>query len=93
VCHCTRAGHACVVPEMPCTISSESVSWPVRWRSEVISTEAPLSSTALFFLSQSNVTKHEEVAGAKHAQNEEEGGGADVSVDAGVVDKHAESVE
>jgi len=31
------------------------------------------------------------VAGAKQAQNEEEGGGADVSVDAGVADKHAES--
>ena len=30
---------------------------------------------------------------AKQAQNEEEGGGADVSVDAGVADKHAESVE
>jgi len=32
------------------------------------------------------------VAGAKQAQTEEEGGGADVSVDAGA-DKHAESVE
>ena len=31
--------------------------------------------------------------GAKQAQNEEEGGGADVSVDAGVADKHAELVE
>ena len=78
-----------MVPEMPCTISGT----PVRWRSEVISTEAPLSSTALFFLSQSKVIKQEEVAGAKQAQNEEEGGGAEVSVDAGVVDKHAELVE
>jgi len=33
------------------------------------------------------------VAGAKQAQNEEEGGGADVSVDTGVADKHAASVE
>jgi len=59
----------------------------------MISTEAPLSSTALFFLSQSIVTQQVAVAGAKQAQNEEEGGGADVSMDAGVANKHAESVE
>ena len=62
-------------------------------RSEVISTEAPLSSTALFFLLQSILAKQVAVAGAKQAQNEEEVGGADVSVDAGVADKHAQSVE
>ena len=39
------------------------------------------------------MTKQVEVAGAKQAQNEEEGGGADVSVDAGVADKHAELLE
>ena len=33
------------------------------------------------------------VAGAKQAQNEEEGSGTDVSVDAVVADKHAESSE
>ena len=33
------------------------------------------------------------VEGAKQDQNEEEGGGADVSVDAGVAETHAESVE
>ena len=33
------------------------------------------------------------VVGAKQAQNEEDCGGADVSVDAGVADKHAELVE
>ena len=59
----------------------------------MISTEAPLSSTALFFLSQSIVTYQEAVAGAKQTQNEEEGGGADVSVDARVADKHTELVE
>jgi len=32
-------------------------------------------------------------AGAKQDQNEEEGGGADVTMDAGVVDRHAVSVE
>ena len=48
----------------------------------MISTEALLSSTALLFLSQSIVTKQVAFAGAKQAQNEEEGGGADVSVDA-----------
>ena len=63
----------------------------MRLRSEVISTEAPLSSTALFLLSQSIVAKQVAVAGAKQDQNEEEGGGADVSVDAGVADRHAES--
>jgi len=50
-------------------------------------------STALFFLSQSIVTQQVAVAGAKQAQNEEEGSGADVSVDDGVADKHAELVE
>ena len=50
-------------------------------------------STALFFLSQSIVTQQVAVAGAKQAQNEEEGCGADVSEDAGVVDRHAELVE
>ena len=33
------------------------------------------------------------VTGAKQDQNEEEGGGADVSVDGGVADRNAESVE
>ena len=33
------------------------------------------------------------VAGAKQDQNEEEDSGADVSVDAAVADRHAESVE
>ena len=56
------------------------------------STEVLLSSTALFFLSQLILAYQVAVAGAKQAQNEEEGGGADVSVDAGA-DKHAESVE
>jgi len=59
----------------------------------MISTEAPLSSTALFFFLQSIVKEQVAVAGAKQDQNEEEGGGADVSVDAGVADRHAESVE
>ena len=59
----------------------------------MMSTEAPLSSTALFFLSQSIVTKQVAVAGTKQDQKEEEGGGADVSVGAGVADRHAESVE
>ena len=58
-----------------------------------MSTEALLSSTALFFLSQSIVTKQVAVAGTKQDQNEKEDGGADVSVDAGVADRHAGSVE
>ena len=62
-------------------------------QSEVMSTEAPLSSAALFFLSQSIVTKQVAVAGTKQDHKEEEGGGADVSVSAGVADRHAESVE
>ena len=59
----------------------------------MISTEAPLSSAALFFLSQSIVTKLVAVAGTKQDQKEEEDGGADVSVSAEVADRHAESVE
>jgi len=39
------------------------------------------------------MTKQVAVAGTKQDQKEEEDGGADVSVGAGVADRHGESVE